>query len=264
MKKYAYAKINLFLNVKNLREDGFHDLEMINITVGLADEIDYELTDGEISLQTSNPDLNGKNNLAYKVAEFLKRAYHVQSGVKMYIEKKIPVGGGLAGGSSDAATTLRALNELWNLGISEDELFEMSKKFGSDTPYCFYQGPAICRGTGDDIEPIDLDISKYDISLFSPKVSVLTGSVFKNLNTYNQYSLSDAVACLKSDDYHTFVKGLKNSLQETVFALYPEVAQEYELLKRVYGEEGLFMTGSGSTIVRISEKGDLKAKNKQQ
>ena len=199
-------------------------------------------------------DLNGKNNLAYKVADYLKKVYKVKNGVKITINKRIPVGGGLAGGSSDAACTLSALNELWNLNLSFNEMFELSKNFGSDTPYCLFKGPALVKGRGFEIEPLDIDISNYEISLFSPKVNVSTGTVFNNLVSYNKYNLEEALTCLKSKDYKTFIKGLKNDLEETAFILYPEIKERYDLLKKAYGEEGLFMTGSGSTIVKISEK----------
>jgi len=261
MERKAYAKINLFLNVKETRTDDFHNLEMVNIMVGLADDLTFTLTEGEIIVETSKPEINGKHNLSFKVANYLQKNYHVQKGVKIYIQKNIPLGGGLGGGSSDAACALRALNDLWELGLSEEKLFEISKEFGSDTPYCLFQGPAICLGTGNEIQPFDLDISNYDISLFSPRVNVSTKNVFNNLTTFNKYSLEEAINCFKSNDYHTFIKGLKNDLQDTVFELYPEVKAEYDLLKKVYGEEGLFMTGSGSTIVRISQKGNLHPKN---
>lgn len=255
MKTYAYAKVNLFLNVKGDRPDGFHDLEMVNIMVGLADEIEItEIPEDKVVVDTSRPELNGRNNLAFKVATYLKKAYNIKTGVKIYITKNIPVGGGLGGGSSDAAATLRALNELWNLNLSDDELYKWSLKFGSDTPYCFYQYPAVVRGVGELIEPINIDISKYNISLYTPKVNVPTGQVFKNLCNSNKYSLDEAISYLQSGDYKTFVKGLKNDLQDTVFEMYPEIKNQYELLKKAYGEDGLFMSGSGSTIVRISEK----------
>jgi len=254
MKKLAYAKINLFLNVKSKREDGFHELEMVNITVGLADVLTLELTDKELVVETSDPSLNGRNNLAFKAAEYLKKVFHIEKGVRIYIEKNIPAGGGLAGGSSDAAATIEALNELWDLNLDDNQMFDICKNFGSDTPYCFYKGPAVVKGVGFDIEPIDLDITQYEISLFSPKINVSTGTVFSNLKNNNKYSLDDSIKKLTSNDYDTFVEGLKNDLEETVFDLYPEVKKEYELLSRVYGNKGLFMTGSGSTIVRISKK----------
>lgn len=257
MKKFAYAKVNLFLNVKENRNDGYHNLEMVNIMINLADELNFELTDGEIKVVVyAKNDLNGKNNLAYKVADYLKKVYKVKNGVKITINKKIPVGGGLAGGSSDAACTLSALNELWNLNLSNDQLFEISKRFGSDTPYCFYQGPAIVKGVGDDIEALDIDISDFDILLFNKGINVSTGTVFKNLKETNKYNLDEAVECLQSKDYETFIKGLKNDLQDTVFELYPEVKNQYESLKNIYGEEGLFMSGSGSTIIKIAKKGE--------
>lgn len=254
MEVKAYAKINLFLNVLGKREDGYHDLEMVNITVGLCDVINLELTDGEVIVKTSKKELNGNNNLAYKAAVYLKKIFNVKKGVKIFIEKNIPVGGGLAGGSADCAATIEALNELWGLGLSDIELFNICKNFGSDTPYCLYKAPAIVKGRGFDITPIDIDITNYEISLFSPNVEVSTGHVFTHLIDAPKYSLDEAIKCLESKDYNTFIKGLNNSLQETTFKLYPEVKNRYELLKKVYGEEGLFMSGSGSTLVKIKEK----------
>ena len=187
-------------------------------------------------------------------SKYLKKVYGVKNGVKIKITKNIPVGSGLGGGSSDAACTLIALNELWKLNIPNNELFELSKKFGSDTPYCFYQAPAVVKGTGDVIEPIDIDISDFDISLFNKGINVSTGNVFKHLKSTNKYNLNEAIDHLKSKNYEEFVLGLKNDLQDTVFDLYPEVKNQFETLKRIYGEEGLFMTGSGSTIIKISKK----------
>lgn len=252
----AYAKVNLFLNVKNKREDGYHELEMVNITVGLYDELSFEITNGDVETSTSDKTLNGSKNLASKVAVYLKKKYNIENGVKIYIEKNIPVGGGLAGGSADAAATLIALNKLWNLNLSFDDLLEIGSKFGADIPYCLYKGPAVVTGYGNIIEPINVDISGYEIALFSPKVNVSTGLVFSALEEkdMNTYPLEEYLPHLKSNNYCEFIKGLKNSMQEKVFNLYPEVKKKYELLKRVYGEDGLFMTGSGSTIVKITQK----------
>ncbi len=260
MKRYAYAKVNLFLNVKNKREDGYHNLEMINISIGLADELDFELTDGEIKINTSTPLLNAKNNLSYKVATFLKKTYKVDKGVSIYIQKNIPLGGGLGGGSSDAACTIRALNDLWSLGLDEDKMYEISKRFGSDTPFCLYTNPAICTGRGEIIEPIDVDISDFEISVFTPKANISTGDVFNKLQKYETYSLEEAKKHLISRNYDEFVKGLHNSLTKLVFDLYPEVKAQYDFLADLYGEEGLFVTGSGATIIKISRKGEFKPK----
>ena len=254
MKTKAYAKLNLFLNVKGKRDDGYHDLEMVNITVGLADEIELIPTDGEIVCETSDKTLNGKNNLAYKAAVFMKKIFNVKQGVKIIVEKNIPVGGGLGGGSADAAATIEALNKLWGLNLSFDQMFEISKNFGSDTPFCLFKGPAIVRGVGFDIEPINLDISDYEILFFTPNVFISTGNVFSNLKNNNKYSLEESIKHLKSKNYNEFVKGLKNDLQDTAFKLYPAVKEKYEFLKKTYGEEGLFMTGSGSTIVKIRKR----------
>lgn len=146
----APAKINLTLDVLAKRPDGYHEVEMVMTTVDLADRVDLTLReDGEITLDCSAsfvPD--DIRNHAYKAAVLLKERYQVRQGVRLYIDKQIPVAAGLAGGSSDAAATLRGLNQLWNLGLSLDELAEIGAEIGSDVPFCVYGGTALAKGAG--------------------------------------------------------------------------------------------------------------------
>lgn len=149
----APAKINLTLDVLAKRPDGYHEVEMVMTTVDLADRVDLTLRDdGRISLDCSAsfvPD--DIRNHAYKAALLLKERYQVPYGVHLYIDKQIPVAAGLAGGSSDAAATLRGLNLLLNLGLSLDELAEVGAEIGSDVPFCVYGGTAVARGRGEQI-----------------------------------------------------------------------------------------------------------------
>ena len=137
----APAKINLGLDVLGKRADGYHELDMIMTSVDLADRITVRELENEqvIRLQSNSSfvPLNKKNH-AYKAAVVMKKAFGIKKGVEIYIDKKTPVAAGLAGGSSDAAATLRALNQLWQLNLTTQELAKLGEQIGSDVPYCVY------------------------------------------------------------------------------------------------------------------------------
>ena len=144
----APAKINLLLDVLRKREDGFHEVEMIMTMVDLADRLEMEELPRDsimISSQAGYIPLDEKN-LAFQAAKLIKDRYDVRKGVYIHLDKKIPVAAGLAGGSSDAAATLRGLNRLWGLGISEAELCVLGAELGSDVPFCVTGGTAIASG----------------------------------------------------------------------------------------------------------------------
>ncbi len=147
----APAKINLGLDALYKRQDGYHELEMIMASVDLADRLTFELLPkNEIVIETNSSFLPvDKRNHVYQAAELLKNTFDLNQGVKIYIEKRIPVAAGLAGGSSDCAATLRGLNRLWNLGLSLEELAELGSKIGSDVPYCIHGGTAFVTGRGE-------------------------------------------------------------------------------------------------------------------
>ncbi len=144
----APAKINLSLDVLHKRPDGYHEVEMIMTTIDLADRLELSLLDkDEIHIVSHNrfvPD--DQRNLAYQAASLLKTRFQVKQGVRIAIEKTIPVAAGLAGGSSDAAAALRGLNKLWKLGLSLDELAVLGSEIGSDVSFCVYGGTALAKG----------------------------------------------------------------------------------------------------------------------
>jgi 4-diphosphocytidyl-2-C-methyl-D-erythritol kinase len=147
----APAKINLSLDVLYKRPDGFHEVEMIMTTIDLADRVELTLLEQDkIHILSHNryvPD--DQRNLAFQAAQLLKDRYQVKKGVQITIEKTIPVAAGLAGGSSDAAATLRGLNKLWELGLTLDELANIGSEIGSDVSFCVYGGTALARGRGE-------------------------------------------------------------------------------------------------------------------
>ena len=146
----APAKINLSLDVLGKRQDGYHEVKMIMTTIDLADRLELmELAEDRIEILSHNryvPD--DQRNLAYQAAKLLKEKFNVKKGVSITIEKTIPVAAGLAGGSSDAAATLRGLNKLWNLGLTIDQLAELGAEIGSDVSFCVYGGTAIATEEG--------------------------------------------------------------------------------------------------------------------
>lgn len=152
MKMYekAPAKINLMLDVLRKRADGFHEVEMIMTMVDLADRLELSELKRDsiiISSQAGYIPLDEKN-LAFQAARLIKDRYNVKSGVHIHLDKRIPVAAGLAGGSSDAAATLRGLNRLWRLGIPSQELQELGAELGSDVPFCVTGGTALATGRG--------------------------------------------------------------------------------------------------------------------
>ncbi len=150
----AYAKINLFLDVTGRREDGFHDILSVMHSVSLADtvSIDAEYSDElTISLNSDSPELpSDKNNLVYRAAEKYLTHFGINANVSIHLEKHIPIGAGLGGGSSDAAATLRALNRIFRKADTE-QLIELASELGSDVPFCVVGGIAVCRGRGEKI-----------------------------------------------------------------------------------------------------------------
>lgn len=150
----APAKINLTLDVLYKREDNYHEVEMVMTTIDLADRVGLALrNDGKITLSSTDQFVPvDQRNFAYQAARLLQQRFGITKGVAIKIEKEIPIAAGLAGGSTDAAATLRGLNELWELNLSIDELAELGAEIGSDVPFCVYGGTAHATGRGEKSE----------------------------------------------------------------------------------------------------------------
>ena len=144
----AYGKINLALDVLGVREDGYHEVKMVMQTVKLYDGITIEKTNtGKIELQSNLYYLPvDETNIVYKAVKLLFDEFNITSGVKIVMDKAIPVAAGMAGGSADAATVLHGINQLFKLGLSKNELMKRGLKLGADVPYCIFRGTALCEG----------------------------------------------------------------------------------------------------------------------
>ncbi len=253
----APAKINLTLDVLAKRPDGYHEVEMVMTTVDLADRVDLTLReDGEITLDCSAsfvPD--DIRNHAYKAAVLLKERYQVRQGVRLYIDKQIPVAAGLAGGSSDAAATLRGLNQLWNLGLTVDELAEIGAEIGSDVPFCVYGGTVLAKGRGEQITHLETPAPCWVI-LAKPPIGVSTPDVYGNLRVDkidNHPDTKQMLRAVSEQDFSLMCQSLGNVLENVTLSLYPQVRQIKELMI-ASGADGVLMSGSGPTVFALVQK----------
>lgn len=246
----APAKINLSLDVLHKRTDGFHEVKMIMTTIDLADRVELvELASDEIKIISHNrfvPD--DQRNLAYQAALLLKKRCGVRKGVSIAITKVIPVAAGLAGGSSDAAATLRGLNRLWKLGLSLDELAELGAEIGSDVSFCVYGGTALATGRGEKIQHIDTPPHCW-VVLAKPTIGVSTADVYRNLNlsAVTHPDVEGMIEGIKEQDFDQICSLLGNVLEDVTLKMYPEVANIKDQMKR-FGADSVLMSGSGPTV----------------
>ena len=180
----AYGKINLGLDVIRKRPDGYHDLDMIMQMVDVYDDIVITKNKtGKIEVKTDTAVLsNGKDNLAYMAAKMLMDEFKIKDGVNIYINKRIPIAGGMAGGSSDCATTLMGINQLFELGLSKEELMERGVKLGADVPYCVMRGTVLAEGIGEELSVLPA-MPKCTVLIAKPPISVSTKMVYEALDS---------------------------------------------------------------------------------
>jgi 4-diphosphocytidyl-2-C-methyl-D-erythritol kinase len=244
----SYAKINLGLRVLNRREDGYHNIETVFHRINLYDEISFELS-RKITLITDKSGIPADHhNLCVKAALALQRQFAPESGAEIRLNKKIPVGAGLGGGSSNAATTLLALNNLWNLQLSDNNLEELALQIGSDVPFFLRTGSAYAKGRGEILEYFHLDIP-YWIVLVYPSVHISTAWAYANLvkrNHENQPTLKEIIF-QHLDDTEMLANHLKNDFEPLALSKYPILARMREILKTA-GANYVQMSGSGSSM----------------
>jgi len=249
----APAKINLSLDVLYKREDGYHEVEMVMTTIDLADRIELTLlSEDVIKISSQNrfvPD--DQRNLAFQAAKLLKDRYQVKKGVQIGIEKTIPVAAGLAGGSSDAAATLRGLNKLWNLQLTLDELAEIGSEIGSDVSFCVYGGTALAKGRGEKITELPPPPTCWVI-LAKPFIGVSTADVYRrlDLSNVNHPNTAEMIQSINKGDFKGVCDSIGNVLEDVTLNLHPEVAQIKDQMIR-FGADAVLMSGSGPTVFAL-------------
>ncbi|WP_261303552.1 4-(cytidine 5'-diphospho)-2-C-methyl-D-erythritol kinase [Paenibacillus andongensis] len=253
----APAKINLSLDVLHKRSDGYHEVEMVMTMVDLADRIEMQELSRDtiiISSQAGYIPLDEKN-LAFQAARLIKDRYDVKQGVYIHLDKQIPVAAGLAGGSSDAAATLRGLNRLWDLNIPMEELQVLGAELGSDVPFCVTGGTAVARGRGEKLEPI-VSPPQCWVVLAKPPINVSTSEIYSKLNAReikHHPSTEGVLNAIREKRFDQLCGSLGNVLEEVTLDLYPEVRHLKECMQRL-GADGVLMSGSGPTVFGLVSK----------
>ena len=267
---YAPAKINLHLEILGIRSDGYHELAMVMQSIELLDQLDFKKRkDNLITLGTDDKTLStNDDNLIIKAAKLLSdKAPDLVSGVDIYLRKRIPIGAGLAGGSSDGMATLVGLNKLWHLGFSDKELESFSSELGSDMPFCLKGGIQLCFGRGGDLEPLAVDISSMAVLLVKdPLVSISTPWAYNRYrdihgNNYmnSEYEFEERRRGLRDlnffQDSFSNSHVIKNDLQMVVEHEINSVRRSLDLLNSFPGSVAVSMSGSGPTCFALY--GDL-------
>ena len=270
MKIEANAKVNFTLDVYGTRPDGYHALRSVVMPISLADTLEIETTaDGSITSDTGyDDDLCVKaarvlrsqiSNLKSQISDFGAQIsdfgargsdFGAQVGVSIYVTKRIPAGGGLGGGSADAAAVLRALNELWELELPLPELAEIGVQVGSDVPALVLGGAVLMEGRGERVQDLRLKTGDLNLVLVNPGVHSSTREVYAACGAREKDASSptDAmVAALKAGDFAQIVAATSNDLQAPAMKLHPEIADALTSL-RTAGATGVTMSGSGSCV----------------
>ncbi len=245
MRVRSFAKINLGLEVIRKRPDNYHDLRTLFQCVDFHDTLIFSTNNsGRIVLKGNNPRIpSDKQNLVYLAAELLKERFAVSLGVEIHLDKKIPVRGGLGGGSSNAAMTLHALNMIWDLKCSKDELLDIGRTLGADVPYFFEGGLCVGLGKGDELTRVD-DLDPFYCVLVLPELSIITADDYHRLSLLTSEGKdSKIIRFLDNFEYSS----LENSLEETVFNLHPQLRDIKRLFYKL-GSELSLVSGSGSTV----------------
>lgn len=253
IKLEAHAKVNLSLDVLNKREDGYHNLRMIMQTIQLCDNVSIQKIPSGIEIDCVAAYVpNNNTNIAFKAAEAMIRKYNLDAGVKIKIDKKIPVAAGLAGGSADAAAVLKGINTLFNLGIEQDELMDLGRTIGADVPYCIMGGTALAEGIGEKLTSLPL-LSNVPILIVKPKVGISTAWVYKNLDLNKISSRPDTEAlinAIKNKDIKFIANNMRNVLESVTVKKQPVIDKiKRTLLNK--GALGSMMSGSGPSVFGI-------------
>ncbi len=263
----SFAKINIGLRIAGRRDDGFHNIETFFQQIDVFDTLTIDPTDdGKILITTSEPNCPTDNtNLAYRAADQLRQKLgNPEFGCRIHIEKRIPMGGGLGGGSSNAAATLSALNQMWSCRFNDRELQSIALDIGSDVPFFIKGGFALGEGRGEILTHIQAQMDYHGL-LICPGVNISTASVYNNLNldlTIKENFISFSGFIPRINDVTAWKKHFENDLTSVVFKTYPEFQHSIDKLYEL-GAFYAHMSGSGSTLFGLFESPEQARKADQ-
>lgn len=255
MSIFANAKVNLYLDIVSKRSDGYHNIETIFQEITLCDILDIEVTDSGFQLTCNIPELENDDNLLKKAYDMLKPSFEEEFGVQVHLEKLVPFGAGLGGGSSDCANFMLALKTISGADISDAELVKIGAKLGADVPFFLQGGTAIGRGIGDELEKIPVNFG-FPMLLVNPGIHVSTKDAYSGcVLGGGSDKFTKILSGLKSGDVVRVAENLFNGFEQTVFQKFPEIQELRDLIKGS-GALGSAMSGSGSTCFGIFENTD--------
>lgn len=246
----AYAKINLTLDIVRRLPSGYHELRSVMQQVDLCDEVTLALSADGISLTCDNCAIPAdQTNLAWRAAELMRERYCPGQGVRLHLHKRIPVGGGLAGGSADAAAVLLGLNQLWDAGLGLPQLVQLGAELGMDVPFCLLGGTALATGRGELVEPLP-HLPALGVVIVHPGFSVSTREAFAGLDGAalgNVAATETMLRAVQSQDVRQIAAGLHNAFEASLRRRAPQIDQ----IKRALLAQGALnavLTGSGACV----------------
>lgn len=254
----APAKINLVLEVLSKRDDGYHEIRSIMQAVSLCDSLSFELAN-EIRLQCSEPSLQNRDNLVVQAAEMLQNACDCKKGARITLEKRIPHSAGVGGGSSDAAITLLALNELWSLEIPNSQLVQLAASLGSDVPFFFHRGTALVEGRGEKVSPVSQSLPNWFVLLVPslPIPKQKTRELYSRLESsyYTDGSYVRKALEILSQGELIPPSSLFNVFDAIAFSTFPGLEGYWRRFEEV-GAENIHLAGSGPALFALTTSKD--------
>ena len=251
IKEKAFAKVNLFLDIIGKRPDDYHNLEMVMAPTTLYDTLTFQKTtekDVELVTDTTITE-DPEDNMVVKIARKLMEMYQIDEGVKIELNKRIPIAAGLAGGSADGAATLRGMNRLFKLKLSNETLAEIGESYGSAIPYCIYNRLCIARGKGEQLFFLKGRL-KLKALLITPPIQVSTQAIYQSVDIGKlpTVKITGMTNALYNKNRQLIMNELYNALEPFTFEAFPQL-QSLRKTLAAFNPEGLIMSGTGATFV---------------
>ena len=252
----SYAKINLSLDVVRKRDDGYHEIKSIMQQIDLSDQLSISENRNGVIISCDNDQVPvDESNLVYKAWEELSKVAKTEIGIRVHIKKRIPVAAGLAGGSANCATTLKAINKLWDLALTDQELMDIGIKIGADVPYCLMGGTALAEGIGEKLTQLRSFKDKAML-IANPGIQISTAYVYSKLELdKNKNNIEEILDCIDNGDIQCISKKMYNVMEDSIISEYPQIGKIKEMMTN-NGALGALMSGSGASVFGLYEDFD--------
>lgn len=244
----AYGKINLALDILRKREDGYHEIKSIMQQISLSDILSIVEGPKGVSISCANQLVPlDETNLVYRAWEAMAKIAGTKSGIRVHIEKRIPVAAGLAGGSTNGAATMTALNQMWDIGLSLKELMDIGLKLGADLPFCLLGGTALAEGIGEKLTPLKSFSGKH-VLIVNPGFPISTAYAYSRMRIRDErLPMEQLTACIENNDLICLANSLDNVMEDAIIPEHPIIGQIKEEIIEA-GALGALMSGSGASV----------------